>query len=245
MNVISIIIFLLSISPFLIMSFTKKYLHFVLLGILSVLIHGIYFFGYKIIYLVVFTYVISTVAELISLKTKFNIFGANYKYNLEHRFFSSKINLLGVYPLEISFTWILFKYLSFCIAAMIISAFSTPHGWMLLLVPLILLSLDFVVDPFAVNIIKMWKWERGSKYFGIPIGNFVGWFLVGLVSTFFYFDINFKLSFDVLLFLPIIFYAIILQHAKYLYKIDRKNMIIGATPGVIWIILGLASLFKV
>ncbi|MEK7141067.1 MAG: carotenoid biosynthesis protein [Patescibacteria group bacterium] len=130
------------------------------------------------------TFSVSTVAELISLKTPIGIFGAKYKYDTNHRFFSSRILFLGVYPLEISLAWVILKYLSFCLAIPIAEAFGLPYYAVIFGTPLILVSLDLILDPVAVNIKKYWTWEKGSAYFGIPLRNFLGWYAVGLVGTF-------------------------------------------------------------
>jgi uncharacterized membrane protein len=39
---------------------------------------------------------------------------------------------------------------------------------------------DFVIDPLGV-LFKAWTWDVSGMYFGIPFGNFMGWFGVGFV----------------------------------------------------------------
>src|SRR3989344_6716098 len=116
MDLISILISLLSLVPFAVLRLTKKYFYFSLFALIAVTFHGLYLFGPQILFLLIVIYVVSTIAELISLKTPLNVFGVKYQYNLNHSYFSSKINLLGVYPIEISFTWVILKYISFNIA---------------------------------------------------------------------------------------------------------------------------------
>ena len=245
-DLFSLFLFFYSFLPFLIYSFTKKFIWFEIFALIAVLLHGIYLFGYEIIYLLLITYVISTIAELVSLKTPLYCFGVKYRYNLKHKFFSSRINLLGVYPLEITFAWVLIKYAAFCLGILISSAFSLSKFLEILLIPLILVSVDFIIDPVAVNIDKLWKWEKGTKYFGIPWQNFLGWYLVGLASTlvFNYFGITKSVNFNYLFILPVVFYAGVIKNFPQLFKQNRQLAIIGSLPAFMWVVLSAISLIK-
>ena len=44
-----------------------------------------------------------------------------------------------------------------------------------------LTAIDLVLDPVAANIMNLWTWEHAGYYYGIPLSNFAGWLLVGLV----------------------------------------------------------------
>ncbi|KKQ24710.1 MAG: hypothetical protein US62_C0037G0006 [Candidatus Woesebacteria bacterium GW2011_GWA1_37_8] len=239
----AIVIF--SLLPFLVIRNTKSYFLFTVLSIFAIIIHGIYLFGPSIIYLILATYITSTAAELVSLKTRFNCFGIKYSYALGHRMFTSKVNILGVYPLEISLTWVILKYISFNMALIIILAFSIPYYFLIILTPLILVSIDLVIDPIAVNIAKMWKWEKGSGYFGIPGQNFLGWFLVGLASTyaFSFIGVDRQITPNILFVLPIIFYFLILSYFRLLFRIDKVKAILGALPAIFWTLLSTIGLF--
>jgi len=241
---LSILIITLSFLPFLVFHQTRKYFNFALLALLAIILHGVCLFGFQILFFFIVTYIISTAIELISLKTRFNFFGVKYQYNLDNKNFSSGINFLGVYPIEVSITWVIFKYLSFCIAFLIVNAFSSGYLLIVFLTPLILVSIDLVVDPLAVNKYKMWKWQRGSKYFGIPYTNFLGWFFVGLVSSLSLLFIEFQksLDFHYILLLPVIFYALIFKNLSKIYELDKLKTILGAIPALTWVILGFISI---
>lgn len=239
-----LIIIIISFLPILVLQFTGSFASFALLAIIAITIHGSYLFGPEILVLLAITFAVSTIAELMSLKTPFGIFGAKYKYNTHHRFFSSRIFFLGVYPLEISLAWVIVKYLSFSLAVVITQAFGLPYPVVIFGTPLILVSLDFILDPVAVNIKKHWTWEKGSAYFGIPIRNFLGWYAVGLVGTllFSFFDYPRFISFHVLYILPILFYGSFLPNVGALYIMNKKMAVIGAFPAVFWTILSAVSL---
>lgn len=238
-----VLIGVLSLLPIIILRVTGKYVVFAAFSLIAILYHGLYFFGPGILWLLVGTYVISTLAELISLKTPIYCFGVKYQYNLKHHLFASKIFLMGVYPLEISLTWVILKYVSFIVVLLIVSAFSLSVVWEIFLIPLILVSLDFMFDPVSVHTYKLWKWERGSKYFGIPWQNFLGWYVVGLLSTLLFFGMGNTTSF---IFHPLhalgpLFYGSFLSNVVRLRKLDPILGTIGSLPAIFWTFLGFVS----
>lgn len=176
------LIVLMSLVPLIAYRLTRQFYQFAILSLLVIAWHGVYLFGTSVLIGLALTYIISTIAELTSLKSRFNCFGIRYRYALDHPFFSSRIRLLGVYPLEVSLAWVILKYLSFHLGVLIITSYGLPFWSAIFLVPLVLVALDLVLDPVSVNIAGLWYWERGSGYFGIPYRNFLGWYLVGMIS---------------------------------------------------------------
>lgn len=51
-----------------------------------------------------------------------------------------------------------------------------------LLAALLTTATDLVIDPLAANRLGYWKWEGEGSYYGIPLSNFVGWFLTALLA---------------------------------------------------------------
>jgi uncharacterized membrane protein len=239
MDINSFLIGVISLLPLLLVRFKNKLLLFFVAAISAIIINGVYLFGPNIIYLLITTYIVSTIAELYSLKSGGGIFGARYSYNLNHIVFSSRLNLLKIYPIEVSFAWVILKYMSFNMALIITTAFDLPAVVFILLTPLILVSLDFILDPYAVNTLKLWKWEIGSKYFGIPIQNFVGWYLVGLVSTLLFHFIygSIHITFNILFALPVILYGTFIIYSKDMFKSNKNFTILGILPMVLWVLL--------
>lgn len=41
---------------------------------------------------------------------------------------------------------------------------------------------DLVIDPLAANQLGYWTWSHAGAYYGIPFGNFVGWFVTSLLT---------------------------------------------------------------
>lgn len=236
-----------SVLPFLVQRFTGKFIYFAIFSLIAIGAHGMYFYGPNILYALGLTYVISTVAELLSLKTPINCFGVTYRYDVHHKFFSSRVRFLGVYPLEVSIAWVIFKYISINIGLLIVSAFSLAPFWEILLIPFILMSVDFIIDPVAVHITKLWRWERGGIFFGIPWQNFLGWYMVGLFSTISMVSIGSMkpLSFHYLLWLPILFYGFMVKNVPSLMRLDKRMGMLAAIPVVGWTLLGIVSLILI
>ncbi len=54
------------------------------------------------------------------------------------------------------------------------------------LAALTMVTHDLSVDPTQATIRKLWIWEGGGAYFGVPLHNFVDWFFVTLIFLFLY-----------------------------------------------------------
>jgi putative membrane protein len=42
----------------------------------------------------------------------------------------------------------------------------------------IMVAWDFANDPVWANINRLWVWQHGGAYFGVPVTNFLGWYFV-------------------------------------------------------------------
>jgi uncharacterized membrane protein len=45
-----------------------------------------------------------------------------------------------------------------------------------------LTSIDLVIDPLAANQLGYWHWANRGVYYGVPMTNFAGWFVVSLLA---------------------------------------------------------------
>jgi uncharacterized membrane protein len=146
-----------------------------LLPVVFLVVHGARTYGARSI--VVFgaiVLVVSNFFENLSIATGFP-FG-NYYYS---DFAGPK--LLNV-PLLIGPTYLGMGYLSWTLARLLLGrthgALSGAH---LIAVPLVasflMVAWDLTFDPVASTINGFWIWEQGGAYFGVPFGNFLGWFL--------------------------------------------------------------------
>ena len=92
---------------------------------------------------------------------------------------------LGDVPLLIPLAWFMMIYPSYVIANMALERrpTGTPQGIARLIrlaavSALVMTAWDLVIDPILSGpTVRAWIWEAGGPYFGIPIKNYVGWFL--------------------------------------------------------------------
>ena len=93
--------------------------------------------------------------------------------------------LPGGVPLMIPLAWFMLAYtaLVFLEPLSIRPGGSRSPGRVVLkaaLCALFIMGADFALDPLGV-MYDTWSWHEPGRYFGIPAGNFSGWFLVGFV----------------------------------------------------------------
>lgn len=43
-----------------------------------------------------------------------------------------------------------------------------------------MVAIDLVLDPVAAGPMQLWEWDLPGAYFGIPLSNFLGWFVTSL-----------------------------------------------------------------
>jgi putative membrane protein len=144
---------------------------------------------------VVLGYVISWAAEFCSIHLGFP-FG-DYLYIPAT--VDQELWVAGV-PFMDSLSYVFLAYASYALALVAL----TPGGWKqggyflkgtaamqgswrpLLLGAVLMVTLDIVIDPLALRgyrwfLGQIYGYPEGGAYFGVPLSNFGGWFLVGLV----------------------------------------------------------------
>ncbi len=84
--------------------------------------------------------------------------------------------LLGV-PLVMLSAWmVLVAYVRQMLSALNLPAWLealSAAAWMT--------AIDLVIDPLAANQLDYWRWQQSGAYYGIPLHNFLGWFVVSLL----------------------------------------------------------------
>ncbi|MGH6864721.1 MAG: carotenoid biosynthesis protein [Methyloceanibacter sp.] len=89
-------------------------------------------------------------------------------------------------PLLVGPAYLGVGYLAWVVLSMIIvgevrdrgSAFAAP-----LAATFIMVLWDLSMNPTASTVQKMWIWERGGGFFGVPLTNYLGWFLTAYVCS--------------------------------------------------------------
>lgn len=95
---------------------------------------------------------------------------------------------IDVVPLAIPLGWVSVLYLGWVMANLIIDGAPTPrrtsHYRIIagaLAADLISTTIDLAGDPTSVHN-GMWVWESGGYYFGVPVGNYVAWVVIGVAT---------------------------------------------------------------
>ena len=86
----------------------------------------------------------------------------------------------------LSFTFL--AYASFCLARATLRARRAPAPAVVGLSGALMMLLDVVIDPVAVRgdrwfLGRIFYYPDGGLYFGVPLSNFVGWMVVGIVGV--------------------------------------------------------------
>ncbi|MGA7470142.1 MAG: carotenoid biosynthesis protein [Halobacteriota archaeon] len=142
-------------------------------------LHGRERYGLKnmaIFFLV--TWAVSLFFEALSINTGLP-FGLHYHYTVQ------SLSLFGV-PSVIIFAYFGTGYFSWMLSHVFTGQFSKKlQGKWIFVVPLIaafiLVMWDLGMDPIFSTVLSLWVWESPGPYFGVPIMNFVGWFVTGFI----------------------------------------------------------------
>ncbi len=139
-------------------------------------IAGIYFtqlYGYlKGIVYSVCIIIISMYVEHLGVTYNFLFGSYEYGNNFGLKLFDT--------PITIGFAWLLVIGSSHELARGITLAFKQKKRGInfVLTAGLITVTMDLILDPVAYKIKHYWIWEDTGIYYGIPISNFTGWFLL-------------------------------------------------------------------
>lgn len=115
-----------------------------------------------------------TLAESVSLRTGFP-FGHYYFTDV----MGPKIFQL---PILLAFAYLGIGYVAWILAVLILGYVGKPiRGKRVLALPLlaslIMLAWDLSMDADWSTLDRAWIWQDGGAYFGVPLSNFLGWFL--------------------------------------------------------------------
>ena len=91
-------------------------------------------------------------------------------------------------PLFDSLSFTFLAYAAYCLARRILAGRTRPFGTTAVLAGLLMMMLDFVIDPAAVRgerwfLGHLFYYPDGGMYFGVPLSNFAGWWLVGTLGV--------------------------------------------------------------
>ncbi len=136
--------------------------------------HGLKRYGKKnILVFFLITWAVSFFFENLSI-------AIGFPFGFYH--YSPTLGLLNV-PLVIIFAYFAVGYLSWMLAHVLTGQYGQKLGGkQVFIVPLIsaflMVMWDLTVDPISSTLQGLWVWTTPGAYFGVPISNFLGWFLV-------------------------------------------------------------------
>jgi putative membrane protein len=136
--------------------------------------HGAERYGKKnILIFFLITWAVSFFFENLSIATGF-------PFGFYH--YSPSLGILTV-PLIIIFAYFSIGYLSYVLSHILTGQYTKKlEGKQIFIVPFIaafiMVMWDLTVDPISSTLSGLWVWTYPGAYFGVPISNFFGWFLV-------------------------------------------------------------------
>jgi len=85
-------------------------------------------------------------------------------------------------PILLGLAYIGMGYLSWTLGLLIVGDSGKPiAGHRVLTGPLVaafaMVAWDLSMDPIWSNLVHGWVWQKGGAYFGVPVSNFLGWYL--------------------------------------------------------------------
>jgi putative membrane protein len=149
---------------------------FVISLFIAVCLHGIARYGLK--HLIVFfliTWIVSHFFEALSIQTGFP-FG--------HYFYDQLVGpRLFQVPLIIMPAYFSMGYVSWILSNILLEQYGHKLvGKQIFYIPFIaafiMVIWDVCMDPIASTIASLWAWKEGGSYYGVPMQNYFGWFLV-------------------------------------------------------------------
>ncbi len=164
-----------------------QWFEYIFLGVPVILLifHSIISLGFtKGIFFIILATATGTLFEHIGLRDGV-FFGGHYVYRNQSTLFNV--------PITVILFWAVFIYTGYCLTNSFLlwlklkkPNIKTENIWLALLLILLdgyfVVAIDFFMDPIAVKS-GSWQWLEGGPYFGIPWGNFLGWFLVAVIVS--------------------------------------------------------------
>lgn len=152
---------------------------YILLGAATLLAFGAAIFGRRK------TAIFFAVATLLPLTAE--LIGTSTGWPFGHYAYTDLLGakVLGRVPFTIPLSWFYMGFTSYLLASAITSALRLRGRtlWSLALGAWLLVAWDLALDPAMARnaIFPFWTWYTHGVYFGMPLQNFIGWWLVGFL----------------------------------------------------------------
>ncbi len=150
-----------------------------LLPFVFVFVHGSLHYRFRdVLVFAAITLVVSNIFENLSILTGFPFGHYYYTDGLGPKLF--------LVPILIGPAYLGTGYLAWTLARIVLGAndkrLPGQQVWAVpVLASFLMVAWDLSFDPIASTLRQSWIWEQGGSYFGVPLSNFLGWFLTVFV----------------------------------------------------------------
>jgi putative membrane protein len=79
-------------------------------------------------------------------------------------------------PLALASAWIVVT----AFTLFLLNVIKLDRRWWFLIGPLLMVTVDLLIEPVAAGPMNAWDWASSGEYYGVPVTNFFGWFLVSI-----------------------------------------------------------------
>ncbi len=152
----------------------------IILAALTMFVYGVVFVGWaKTTIFFVVSFGLSLTSELVG--TGYGWPFGNYEYT---DFLGYKV--LGRVPYSIPLSWFYMGFASYLLGRALVQRFGWPRPALMSVLTGagLLVVWDLVLDPAMAHDdvrVSFWIWDETGSYFGMPLINFLGWGLTGLI----------------------------------------------------------------
>ncbi len=147
----------------------------VVLGCIFALIHGTLRYGARgMIIFIILCLVISYILENLSIQIGFPFGFYHYTSDLGPKLFAVPILIGPAYFSTGYLSWVISNVLLDKADSKLesLNIFALPF-----VASFIMVMWDVVMDPSSSTIKHLWIWDKGGGFFGVPLSNYLGWFL--------------------------------------------------------------------
>jgi uncharacterized membrane protein len=142
--------------------------------VLAIFLHGMMAWGAgRALLFIALSTSIGFGAEWLGMKTGM-VFG-RYRYTEK-----SGPRLFKTVPVFVPLMWCVIAYVGFWTARMIFPNGATEQAVFIGTASMLATAWDMVADPVVVHE-GAWIWERPGEFYGVPVTNFLGWFVTAAV----------------------------------------------------------------
>lgn len=110
-------------------------------------------------------------------------FGVLIGFPFGHYYFTDVMGpKIFVVPIFLGLAYVGMGYLCWTLAGVILdglpnSLTGSRVVTLPLLAALVMVAWDLCMDPIWATVVRAWVWQQGGAYFGVPLSNFLGWYL--------------------------------------------------------------------